>query len=131
MWNSLAGARFDGSDDFMSATFTLNHRYRVFIAFVKHRSENDARIVDAVTGNNPVMIANTSQDLWAHAGNWPYSAHAMATNGIAYLALALFNSSSSECETNNNTYVTADLGANNLGERRAGVPRRRRVLCAD
>jgi hypothetical protein len=113
---STSGILFDGADDWMkTGSFTLDQPIFIYIVFKNVTNTQYDWIFDGYTGDKVTLIQDggTEYNLMANAGT--YSALATMTNNTFGIVRVLFYGASSKLQVNEDTPITSNFGANNMG----------------
>lgn len=106
---------FDGADNFMRATFTLNQAFTVVAVVMQESWTASDTLFDGNTGGSTQVYQNTaSPNIGVYAGASINSNPDPAVGSWAILSVG-FNGASSLIQTNANAAVTGNAGAQNAG----------------
>lgn len=119
--DSQSVLRFDGINDWLSATLSLSQPYTVFLAFKLNGSPTSE--ADVFSSNSPLVVLRPN---WSGSGNRLQYAGgssltgAALTSGSEYVWGTVFNGSSSYNSLNGTVSSTAAAGSGALGTLRLG-----------
>lgn len=106
---------FDGSNDYMAATFTENQPTTLYLLCRQVTWTSGDYISDGVTANSGAIIQTTgSPQLNLHAGSSVAGNSGLAVNTYGILT-AIFNGASSSLRVNKLAPTTGDPGSGNMG----------------
>lgn len=113
--NSLSVSQYDGVNDFLRATFTLNQPLTYYIVFAQITWVANRRIIDGSAAQAMIFQSAISPNVKAQAGGAATDevTFALTTFGIAR---AVYNGATSTLRMNNDPPTTdKNIGANNPG----------------
>lgn len=108
---------FDGVDDFLNATYTLNQPTTVIIAFnyVAVDTTRFYYLFDGIGANKGAGFAASVTDNLGISAGTTLSTSTPAVQGTSQVLTAIFNGASSKIAVNNGSYASGNSGSNNPG----------------
>lgn len=113
---------FDGVDNQMEATFTLNQPCTYYILFKQVSWTSGEVVMDGSAAQVIILQRTASPQLAINAGSFVGNVSTLAIDAYGVVA-AVFNGASSSVQVNNGTPATGDCGANNPGGTSVGATR--------
>jgi len=104
---------FDGVDNYIAATFTLNQSLTVYLLFNPVSYSNNGYIFDGDTQNTCLVFAQGGTDNYVLTAGSSMAASDAHNAGTYVVMTSVFNSTTSVHQFNNNIDVTGDAGTNN------------------
>lgn len=116
--NGLAVVRFNGTDNRLAVSYTLNQPHTRFVAFVQREASPADTVLDGGAGDNAGRLGSNiiagNNNGQAYSGTTGINSLVALTNGSAFCLGAVFNNTSSVIRVGN-TEVTGTVGTNNPG----------------
>jgi len=114
MLNGLPGLAFDGVDDFLSATFTQNQPFSVYLTFRQKTWTANDRVFDGKIVDATLYQKTATPQLNMFFGSASPQITTVAVNTFV-IVKCIFNGASSSFTLNNGTPINFTLGAGNPG----------------
>lgn len=115
VWSST-GVLFNGTSDFLKATFTFEQPEFMYLVFKQKTWTSNDRIFDGPSATNSGMIyqVTSSPIIKSYAGSVQLASSDLALDTFG-IVRCLFNGAGSRFTVNNNTPETGDSGSTDMG----------------